>query len=349
MNLKLIEDDCRKKSPDVQGWAQKSLADRVHILLGDRTLDGNTLEEWEQLATTLSREIRVAEKTIAGGTKGHVPDDSTSDPEVMDMIKYVVHEVEAINQVCETNKVGRCDWENLSLAGRIAAIAANQATPELQKKINDGVWALNSHYGIPKDFTPVDQMNVIIQGLEIIDKDVNNVPFVNDDWRAIPLADRVNTIVSQRHKFDQESDNPSERLLDLLMTSIYDLRPAKGIRSDPTGIQYAITIISELTSIEQAVNSTVDQSSTGEFGKWRIRNLADRVQSIATDYTSITNRFDAALKRLRVELKALPVGPSRDRAIAILLKVFPEELANAKKEKPEEPEEPWHPTIDPDA
>jgi hypothetical protein len=345
-DLKRIENDCNKNALDVPSWERASLVDRVHLLLASKTPVADNLQEWERLATSWSREISVVEKTIAGGTKGYVPDDPSADVLVLDMLKYVVHELERINVECERNKVESSEWESLSLAGKVAAITANSQTPELRQDIMDGISALNSHYVIPPELTSIQQMHRIVQGLETINREVNNVPFANDEWRGTPLVDRVNTIVA--HRLVQESEKPSSELTDLLLDTMLDLFPSKGIRSDPTGLEYMATIAKELQSMEQAVNSTVDKNSTKEFGKWRIQPLSERVQSVTTEFNTSRDKVIAVMMRLANELEDMPPGPSRDRTVAILRKIFPDEDLVDPKEEEEKEKEIERPGFDPE-
>lgn len=334
-DLKRIHDDCYDHALDSQTWVHASLADRIHMLLTAGTRDGDLPPKWEDLVTkSLLRDIRVAGKTVAGGK--YVKEDSKEPPEVTTM--YITHQVEKINHVCESNKItGTCDdWETLDLSERVAAIAVNQQTPELRNKINSGIWALNSHTGIPKELTSSQQMDIILEGLETINGYLNNVPFANDEWRARPLADKVHTIVAQRQVLDQESDKPPRELLSELMGAIFDLIPAEGIRSDPTGLEYVATIRKELRSIHDAVydnfNPKIPDPAT--FLNWRNQTLAQRLNADFALFTQMRDEWIEAAGRLETEFEKIPPGESRDRAFEIIRKVFPDaDIVDNKKEE----------------
>jgi hypothetical protein len=336
-NLKRIDVSCSQNALDVKDWAQASLADRVHMLLENRkTLDPNASQDsqgWDELASKVVRDITIAEKTIAGGTKGHIPDSSTTDPEAVGMINYVVHEVETISHVCETNKAQTNDWETLSLAGRVSAIAANQQSPELRSKFNDAMWIVTPGIGIPVELTSIDRIDKILQALQTIEKDVNNVPFADDKWRVEPLAEKVNYILAQRNRFDQESDKPSSVLSNLLLHAIFELLPRKGVWPDPTGKDYVNTILQELQSITQAVDSTVDGSPEEVIGTWKGQSLAERVKSIVTQLKTREQKVSQVLSRLGQELETMHPGAARDRIFEILQKIFPDlDLPEPKRE-----------------
>jgi hypothetical protein len=337
-NLKRIDVSCSQNALDVKDWAQASLADRVHMLLENRkTLDPNASpnQGWDELASKVVRDITIAEKTIAGGTKGHIPDSSTTDPEAVGMINYVVHEVETISHVCETNIAQTSDLETLSLAGRVNAIAANQQSPELRSKFNAAMWIVTPGIGIPVELTSIDRIDKILQSLQTIEKDVNNVPFTDDKWRVEPLAEKVNYILAQRNRLDQESDKPSSVLSNLLLHAIFELLPRKGVWPDPTGKDYVNTILQELQSITQAVDSTVDGSPEEVIGTWKGQSLAERVKSIVTQLKTREQKDSQVLSRLGQELETMHPGGARDRIFVVLQKIFPDlELPKEKWEPP---------------
>jgi hypothetical protein len=320
-NLKRIDLDCRANALSHEDWWHSTLAQRVHMLIEHtkslETYAPKKLEEWQELLLKIVTDLRVVEETLAGGNDGHA--------KILDILSYIVQQVEGINQVCAINKIARDDWETLNLYQKVALIAGNQQPPELRKKLNSAIWIVEPALGIPAGLTAIDRLDRITQGLQTIDDDVNSIPSADDDWRVLTLTERVAAVVAQRNQFEQDAKNVSSEISRLLKDAIFELIPSEGISQDPTGVAYIKTILQEIKSITKVVNSTAENLPENEVNEFQGKNLADRVQSIVTELSTIQSKGLDVMFRLINEVQEIPVGDFRDNVFELLRKIFPDE------------------------